>query len=261
MAPERAVELHGGALLRRSNMVAQAAPTGRTFARAWWLAISTALLAGTLWGVLCWLGDGAPSPYSGFFNLGGPWLLLAWLIGCWAGSNPRGALCGGLALAAGVLAYYAVYTSGITVGGQESRVYDPESRAWLLLAALSGPVFGAAGAWSRSAGRWLRIGGVTIVAAALLAEAAYYFQAQMIIHQGSPFFDPNEPPLLTLAGYVVPRHSGVFVLAAQAAASVALLPAVLRGWRELGLGLGALAALAGIGVLLVEIIYLVVRGY
>lgn len=247
--------------MQRSNMARQAAAGERGLAREWWLAVPLAALAGALWGVLGWLGDGAPSPYSAFFNLGGPWLLFAWLLGRWTGRNPLGALCGGLALAAAVLAYYTAYTSGLTVGGLEARVYDPESRAWLLLAALSGPAFGAAGAWSRSSSQWLRCAAVTLIASALLAEAAYYFNSQMIVHVDSPYYDPGEPALLQIGGYVLPRTGGVQALAVQSAVALALLPVVLRGRRELGLGVASTAALAGIGVLAVEIVYRLVRGY
>ena len=104
-------------------------------------------------------------------NAVGPWLVAAFVAGSGLPDYRHGALAGLLALSVAVVAYYA----GIRI------IYGdrlPESAlltagVWLAAAALAGPIFGAAGAlWAAGSDRW-RVAAGSIVAAGLLAEAAY----------------------------------------------------------------------------------------
>jgi hypothetical protein len=99
-------------------------------------------------------------------TLGGPWLVAAFTLGAFAGSRRRGATAGAVALAVGVITYYAVFR---LVEERTSTVNAVVvGTAWTLGALPIGAAFGwAGGAWRRTRGpRW-----AAVVAGALVGEA------------------------------------------------------------------------------------------
>ena len=104
-------------------------------------------------------------------NAIGPWVAVAFAAGAVQHEPRRGAAGGAIALCAGVATYYVAAT---LTWGQGVPTFLPQiAAAWLVVAALSGGAMGAGGgAWS--ADRY-RLPGPTLLAGALLAEAAYRF--------------------------------------------------------------------------------------
>jgi hypothetical protein len=109
-------------------------------------------------------------------TLGGPWLLAAFVLGAVAGAPRRGAVAGAVALAVGVITYYAVFR---LVEGQTTTVYAlVVGAAWTLGALPIGACFGwAGGAWRRTGGsRW-----AGVIAGALVGESLLlWLQGQVV---------------------------------------------------------------------------------
>jgi hypothetical protein len=99
-------------------------------------------------------------------TLGGPWLLTAFAVGAFTGSRRRGAAAGAVALAVGVVTYYAVFR----LVEERTSTLDAVvvGTAWTLGALPIGAAFGwAGGAWRRTRGpRW-----TAVLAGALVGEA------------------------------------------------------------------------------------------
>ncbi len=131
------------------------------------LAVAAAL--GLLLGLFSLLGDGATlTVVVGLANAASPWLVTAFAAGAAAGTPARGALTGAAALATAVVVYYL----GLLARGSAPVDVAITTLAWIGVAALAGPAFGAAGgAW----GARREPIAVGILAGALLAEAAYRF--------------------------------------------------------------------------------------
>jgi hypothetical protein len=140
-------------------------------------AIGAALLLGAALGVGSMFADSLPidTPLIVLVALGnaaGPWLAVAFVAGALQRDVRVGAAAGLLSLAVAVGAYYVSYV--IRWG---ERMPDPELPAlvWLAVAAVAGPLLGAAGGAWAAADRRHRIAGVAVLAGALLAEAVYRF--------------------------------------------------------------------------------------
>ena len=131
------------------------------------LAIAAAL--GLLLGLFSLVGDGARlTVVVGLANAASPWLVTAFAAGAVARHPRRGAVAGALALAIAVVVYYV----GLLARDSAPADIGITTLAWIGVAVLAGPAFGAAGgAW----GDGREPIAVGILAGALLAEAAYRF--------------------------------------------------------------------------------------
>lgn len=135
------------------------------------LAIAAALGLGL--GLFSLFGDGLPiePPWIvlvALANAASPWLVTAFAAGALNPDTRRGALAGALALTVAVVTYYA----GLIVRAVAPDDVGVVTLAWVGVAALAGPAFGAAGGAWRERRHPIAVG---ILAGALLAEAAYRF--------------------------------------------------------------------------------------
>jgi hypothetical protein len=130
---------------------------------------------------------------GGIGNLSAPWLLVGLLPALGCRTVPRGALVGLLSTLAGLAGFYAALTAILAghLGGHgylpEFRVETGANRIYFVAGMVSGPLFGAVGAW---VGRrhpqsvWLLVGalvGSEILVVALaqghqLLPAPFYFR-------------------------------------------------------------------------------------
>lgn len=125
------------------------------------------VVAGAAGGATSWLQTVLPHAVAPFANSAGSWCLLAWLLARPAGSAGRGAVAAVLALVALVAGYYLVADlRGFAVG-------TGPVVAWLVVAAVVGPVLGVGATWSRVARGWRRVLGALVLPALLGCEAAY----------------------------------------------------------------------------------------
>jgi hypothetical protein len=135
--------------------------------------IAWGLLGGLVLGVFSVVGDGlgvdsALHVLVAMANAAGPWFVTAFVVGAGQNERARGAAAAALALALAVVVYYA----GIYVGGHQVADAVRGTLVWLGLAALVGPVLGAAGAtWS--SGSPSRAVAVSLLGGLLLAEVVY----------------------------------------------------------------------------------------
>jgi hypothetical protein len=197
---------------------------------AWLFGVILSLTLGVLWGIVCWWGDDVRWPMIGMLaNAGGPWLLLAFLIGTLTGAPVRGPVCGALALGAAVLTYYAAYDiARIYDPAADPRYFIPGGAAWLAVAVPAGAAFGAAGAVWRAGPRRLRAAALVLLSGALLSEALLAL-----------------PDLLTYADL----ERGYWLGPASEALLALGLPAVLLPWRREALaGLTATLVVAAVGL-------------
>jgi len=135
------------------------------------LAIAVAL--GFALGLFSLLGDGLPIDAPtivlvALANAAGPWLVTAFAAGAMAPDRSLGAISGALALSVAVATYYI----GLAIRGVAPADLGVVSIAWIGVALVAGPVFGAAGGTWRSSRSPVA---VAILTGALLAEAAYRF--------------------------------------------------------------------------------------
>jgi hypothetical protein len=133
----------------------------------------TALVAGLALGLFSVVGDRLPADtlhlVVALANAAGPWFVVAFAVGSLQVDRKRGAVAAALALAIAVVVYYA----GIYVGGNEVADLARVAGAWLVIAAVVGPVLGAAGAaWSGGDARSRGLA-VSLLGGLLLAEAAH----------------------------------------------------------------------------------------
>jgi Family of unknown function (DUF6518) len=181
-----------------------------------------ALLLGMIAGPLSWY---AHDHLSGAARLVGDsaaaWLAIAFLAGRPARSAFVGGTAGFLALGAAVLTYYATQRS---YGAWVEREHAVEY--WQMLAALTGPVFGALGALSRDPRPLLRGLAAAAMSAACCAEAV----------AGS-------------AGAVSAPMRELY--AGELLVGLVLLVVLCRQWRSLLVGLCWLPVLGILGVQLV----------
>ena len=134
----------------------------------------TALVAGIALGLFSVVGDRLPADTPlhvivALANAAGAWFVTAFTVGSLQDDRGRGAAAASLALALAVVVYYA----GIYVGGNEVADLVRGLGAWLLIAAVVGPVLGAAGAaWSAGSGPTRGLA-VSLLGGLLLAEAGH----------------------------------------------------------------------------------------
>lgn len=105
-------------------------------------------------------------------NAVGPWVAVGFAAGAVQGEPKRGAAGGAIALCVGVATYYGAAL--LTWGDRVPTILPPLAAVWLVVAATSGAIVGAAGGGWAAGGRY-RLPGPIILAGALLAEAAYQF--------------------------------------------------------------------------------------
>jgi hypothetical protein len=124
-----------------------------------------ALAAGVALGTLTRLVYELPDEWWWLAKIGGPWLLVAFVLGCTAHNAGEGAPRGAVALVAAVLVYYTIL--GIV---QHSYDSSPLGLAWLLVAVPAGATFGALATWRRTSHAPMLL--PAAVLAAVAAEAA-----------------------------------------------------------------------------------------
>lgn len=138
--------------------------------------VLAAVVAGLVLGLFSAIGDGLPpdTPLHvvvALANAAGPWLAAAFAVGALQERPRAGAIAGLLTVAIAIGTYYAA----IYAGGHEVANLAGLLASWLAIAAVAGPLLGAAGAaWARSRGR-LHVLGLAILCGGLLAEAAFRF--------------------------------------------------------------------------------------
>jgi hypothetical protein len=104
--------------------------------------------------------------------LGAPWLAVAWIVGAYAGSRPRGAASGAAALVLGTGAWYLLTIVGGATSGWNAAPYAvPVAAAWGIVALGAGAVFGFAGAIWRAAEPRLRAAAIGLLSGALAGES------------------------------------------------------------------------------------------
>ena len=131
--------------------------------------LAIAAFLGVVLGLFSLIGDGARlTVVVGLANAASPWLVTAFAAGAVARHARRGALAGALALAIAVVVYYA----GLLTGGVAPADVGITTLAWIGVAAIAGPAFGAAGGAWRERREPIAVG---VLAGGLLAEAAYRF--------------------------------------------------------------------------------------
>jgi Family of unknown function (DUF6518) len=138
---------------------------------------SWAVIGGLLLGSLDLLAQRTlPYPWANLANSSAVWALGAFGIGVWSrGRGWRPAAAGVLLLLVAVETYY--FTATLVQNDDISNLWAPTSLVWLLFGVLAGAVFGTAGGWVRGGNRWLRIAGLALPGAVLLAEAG------MLLHR------------------------------------------------------------------------------
>jgi hypothetical protein len=143
--------------------------------------LPAALLAAVAFGILVGAFKGNDAGMRGAIgNLSAPWLLVAFIPSLRCRSLARGAVVGLLTTGVALAAFYATMTvvlAGHLGGGgyvRELAVETAANRVYLLAGLVTGPLFGALGAWvgrTHPRGVWLVVGGLVageIVAVDLL---------------------------------------------------------------------------------------------
>lgn len=130
----------------------------------------SAVVAGVVLGALGRASDYAPLPVRGFFNLGVPWLAVAFAWGALVRSIHVGALAGTTLLVTAMGAYYGILGA---VEGGDAEYAVTMMMSWGTIGLLGGALFGAAGAAFRDRRAPVRVVGVSLLAAALAGEALW----------------------------------------------------------------------------------------
>ena len=118
----------------------------------------------------------------------GVWLAIAFALGASARTIPTGAIRGLIGLLAAVAVYYLLFA--ILGAGYRAIGAGHAATVWGLVALLSGPVMGGAGAvWRHASGR-PRATAVAVLAAALIAEGAV-FGVSRLVHLDQVGADPG----------------------------------------------------------------------
>ena len=112
-----------------------------------------------------------PAPWANLANSSAVWAIGAFGIGAWVRAGRwRPAVAGVVLLLVAVESYYVAAT--LVQHDDLSTMWTATTELWLLFGTLAGTVFGTAGAWSRGSNRLLRMLGLALPCAVLLAEAA-----------------------------------------------------------------------------------------
>ena len=189
-----------------------------------------AVALGGAWGWLSWWGDHQHSQYLAVMtNIGGPWLLFAFLMGMWADNVYEGGVLGALTLAAAVCAYYGIYQATRTNDPtMETRFFLNHGIAWLPIAAIGGAMFGVAGSLWRFGNGWLRPAAVALLGGALIAESI------LNIDDVGTYNSVN-------AGHMA-------ALACEAVVGILLPFFLLKRGREMAISVGLTIAVALVGI-------------
>jgi Family of unknown function (DUF6518) len=200
----------------------------------------TAIVLGVALGAAARLADVLGSPWFAIVpaNAIGAWLALAFLVGAGARTIPTASLKGLVALAAAVVAYYALIAA--FAGGFRAIGASHAALIWGAVAVIAGPILGAAGgAWRRGRG-WPRAIALGLLAAALLAEG-FVFGAPRLARVDQIAHDP-----------------AAFVFAAEMVVAL-VLPAALLLPGERSRGYAATLWLAGAAMLAIGPVTTIVR--
>ena len=152
--------------------------------------LGTSILVGGALGAAAWFSDQLQWPYSLLIpaNMIGVWLAIAFALGASARTIPTGAIRGLIGLLAAVAVYYLLFA--ILGAGYRAIGAGHAATVWGLVALLSGPVMGGAGAvWRHASGR-PRATAVAVLAAALIAEGAV-FGVSRLVHLDQVGADPG----------------------------------------------------------------------
>jgi hypothetical protein len=153
-----------------------------------------------------------PYPWANLANSGAVWAIGAFYMGLWVRAGRwRPALAGIALLLVAVESYYL--TATLVQGDDLSNLWTTSTLLWLLFAVIAGAVFGTAGAWSRGPNRRLRMAGLALPVAVLLAEAG------VMVYRSS-------------GGDTAYRTSSLQTAAIEAALGVLLVFLVTRGARQ-----------------------------
>ncbi|HSW43347.1 MAG TPA: DUF6518 family protein [Patescibacteria group bacterium] len=205
------------------------------------LTVVAAVGLGIVLGSAAWFSDQLAWPLQLLVpaNAIGAWLGVAFVAGATGRTVPLGALRGLLALAAAVAAYYLL----IRLTGEGIRAVGAGHAAtvWGVVAMITGPVMGAAGATWRHGRGWPRAVSVSLLAAALVAES---------VGLGAPYL---------LAKGLAVDPSTIFI-AAMALLGL-LLPALLLGRGERLRGYVSLGAIAAAALLAIRPTFDLVREF
>ena len=108
--------------------------------------------------------------WANLANSSAVWAIGAFGIGVWVRAGRwRPAVAGVVLLLVAVESYYL--TATLAQNDDWSNLWTSTTLLWLLFGILAGTLFGTAGAWLRGSNRWLRIVGLALPSAVLLAEA------------------------------------------------------------------------------------------
>jgi hypothetical protein len=189
---------------------------------------ATAIVGGLLLGPIDLLAQRTlPYPWANLANSGAVWAIGAFGIGAWARTGRwRPAAAGAVLLLVAVESYYLAAT--LVQDDALSNLWTATTLLWLLFALLAGTVFGTAGAWSRGSNRWLRIVGLALPGAVLLAEAGV-----LAFRSGN--------------GDAAYRTDSLQTAAIDAALGILLAPLLGRSTRQRLEGLAASVPLAMVG--------------
>lgn len=142
--------------------------------------IAAAVVVGVLFGCAVRAGDWLTSTDDWFFEIGAPWLAVAWVLGATTSSVSRGAVMGALALVCAVVSYYTMlqiieyqdvtYLRSYQLDALRRDLSRDITGVWIVVAVAGGSTFGAVGAAWRTAPRLLRIMCVALLGGVLLGE-------------------------------------------------------------------------------------------
>jgi hypothetical protein len=197
--------------------------------RAGWRPVIIAIIGGLLLGVADLAAQRVlPYPWANLANSSAVWAVGALGAGALAASGgvrdgdgarrSRSALAGLIVLLTAVESYYVA--AALWLEDAWSNLWQPGTLVWLLFAAITGPVFGAAGGWSRSDDTRKRMIGTAVAGAVLFAEAGV-----LVYRSGS--------------GDAAYRTDSLQTAAIEAAAGLLLVLIAGRTWRQ---RLGAVAS-------------------
>jgi Family of unknown function (DUF6518) len=127
-----------------------------------------ALGIGVLVGVATFFGQGImPGQWNTLVNSGAIWLVAPFFVGARVGSRRLAAVLGAVVLLATVAGYYC--TASLT--GAPMSMWM--TAFWFGVAFVAGPLYGVAGRWWHDKSRALRVIGVALLGALLVAEGLY----------------------------------------------------------------------------------------
>ena len=168
-----------------------------------------------------------PAPWANLANSSAVWAVGAFAIGAWTGPGRwRPAAAGTVLLVVAVESYYLA--AALAQHDDLSNLWGTATLLWLVFGVLAGTVFGTAGAWSRGPNRWLRVLGLALPGAVLLAEAG------VLVYRSG-----NQD-----AAY---RTDSLQTAAIEASLGIVLALALGRGARQRLEGLAASLPLAALG--------------